>query len=281
MQIFQKVEGISSALYEAQLKGKKIGFVPTMGNLHQGHLELIKLAQKTNDIVVCSIFVNGLQFGLHEDWDQYPRTFEEDCKKLGDVACDMLFHPDENQMYPNGLGSQTRVICSSMTGYLCGASRPGHFEGVTTVVAKLLNIIKPHELVLGRKDYQQMAVLYRMIEDLCFSVRIIEAEIHREADGLAMSSRNVYLSALERRNANQLYKSLSWVAGKIRLGDRNFIALEKEATEQIKKAGFKPDYITVCNSRTLEMAAIDDCDIVVLGAMFSSAARLIDNISLH
>jgi pantoate--beta-alanine ligase len=265
----------------ARLQGKKVGFVPTMGNLHQGHIELIKLAQKTSDIIVCSIFVNGLQFGLHEDWDKYPRTFQADCEKLQAVSCDVLFYPDENQMYPNGLGSQTRVICSSMTEYLCGASRPGHFEGVTTVVSKLLNIIQPDKMILGKKDYQQLAILHRMVEDLCFPVNIVEADIHRETVGLAMSSRNSYLTILERHNAGQLHKSLRWVADKIRLGDRNFTALEKEAIRQIHEAGFKPDYISVCNSKTLEMAETNDADITVLGAMYGSYARLIDNISLN
>ena len=275
MEIFRTIKSIRSMLDGARLQGKKVGFVPTMGNLHQGHIELIKLAQKTSDIIVCSIFVNGLQFGLHEDWDKYP------CEKLQAVSCDVLFYPDENQMYPNGLGSQTRVICSSMTEYLCGASRPGHFEGVTTVVSKLLNIIQPDKMILGKKDYQQLAILHRMVEDLCFPVNIVEADIHRETDGLAMSSRNSYLTILERHNAGQLHKSLRWVADKIRLGDRNFTALEKEAIRQIHEAGFKPDYISVCNSKTLEMAETNDADITVLGAMYGSSARLIDNISLN
>ncbi len=281
MQIFRTINGIRQALLEEKLRQKKIGFVPTMGNLHEGHIELIRLAQKTNDVVVCSIFVNGLQFGLNEDWDKYPRTFEKDCEKLKGTSCDILFYPDENQIYPNGLNSQTKVICSSMTDYLCGASRPGHFEGVTTVVSKLLNIIQPDELVLGRKDFQQMAILYRMVEDLCFPVRIIEADIHRELDGLAMSSRNKFLTDLERNNASQLFKSICWVAKKIQSGDRDFLALQKKAAKQIHEAGFRPDYITVCNSRTLEMAAINDLEITVLGAMYSSSARLIDNITLN
>ena len=146
MQIYHTIKGLREALSAHRREGLKIGFVPTMGNLHDGHLALVTQAQQTNDIIVCSIFVNGLQFGLHEDWDKYPRTFQADCEKLQAVSCDVLFYPDENQMYPNGLGSQTRVICSSMTEYLCGASRPGHFEGVTTVVSKLLNIIQKQKM---------------------------------------------------------------------------------------------------------------------------------------
>ena len=281
MHIFKTIIDIVPALDEYRLQGKKIGFVPTMGNLHDGHIELVKLARKTNDVVTCSIFVNNLQFGLNQDWDKYPRTLEKDCEKLKSVSCEVLFHPDENQMYPNGLDSQTRVICPSMTDILCGASRPGHFEGVTTVVSKLLNIIQPNELILGRKDFQQMAILRRMIEDLCFPVNIIEANIYREADGLAMSSRNSFLTVAEKCKASQLYESLNWVVQMIRSGNKDFNFLQKEASKQINRAGFRTDYISVCNSKTLEMAAVDDIDITVLGAMYSSSARLIDNISLN
>ena len=280
MQIFHTIQGLRESLLQARQKGLRIGFVPTMGNLHQAHIELIKRAQQTSDIVVCSIFVNGLQFGLNEDWDKYPRTFDADCAKLRDAGCDMLFHPDDNEMYPNGLDSQTRVICSTMTDVLCGASRPGHFEGVTTVVTKLFNIVQPDEAVFGIKDYQQLAVIRRMVEDLCVPIEIIEAPIHREPDGLAMSSRNGYITAEERPKANQLHESLNWIAEQIKSGKRDFLALEIEAKQQIEAAGFKTDYITVCNSKTLEMAAVDDKQITVLGAMYTASARLIDNVSL-
>jgi pantoate--beta-alanine ligase len=280
MQIFHTIKGLRESLIQARQKGFRIGFVPTMGNLHQAHIELIKRAQQTSDVVVCSIFVNGLQFGLNEDWDKYPRTFDADCAKLRDSGCDMLFHPDDNEMYPNGLDSQTRVICSTMTDVLCGASRPGHFEGVTTVVTKLFNIVQPDEAIFGIKDYQQLAVIRRMVEDLCVPIDIIEAPIHREPDGLAMSSRNGYITAEERPKANQLHQSLNWIAEQIKSGKRDFLALEAKAKQQIEAAGFKTDYITVCNSKTLEMAAVDDKHITVLGAMFTESARLIDNVSL-
>ncbi len=280
MQIFHTIKGLRESLIQARQKGLRIGFVPTMGNLHQAHIELIKRAQQTSDVVVCSIFVNGLQFGLNEDWDKYPRTFDADCAKLRDAGCDMLFHPDDNEMYPNGLDSQTRVICSTMTDVLCGASRPGHFEGVTTVVTKLFNIVQPDEAIFGIKDYQQLAVIRRMVEDLCVPIDIIEAPIHREPDCLAMSSRNGYITAEERPKANQLHQSLNWIAEQIKSGKRDFLALEAKAKQQIEAAGFKTDYITVCNSKTLEMAAVDDKHITVLGAMFTESARLIDNVSL-
>lgn len=280
MQIFHTIHGLRESLVKARQQGKRIGFVPTMGNLHQAHIELIKRARQTSDVVVCSIFVNGLQFGLNEDWDKYPRTFDADCAKLRDAGCDMLFHPEDNEMYPNGQDTQTRVVCSTMTDVLCGASRPGHFEGVTTVVTKLLNIVQPDEAVFGIKDFQQLAVIHRMVEDLCVPVEIIEAPIHREADGLAMSSRNSFLNADERPKANQLHKSLNWIVEQIGAGKRDFLSLEEEAKQQIKTAGFETDYISVCNSKTLEMAAVDDKHITVLGAMYTSSARLIDNITL-
>ncbi|WP_461482014.1 pantoate--beta-alanine ligase [Porticoccus sp.] len=281
MQIFHTIQGLRQPLAQARREGKRIGFVPTMGNLHDAHIELVKLARQSNDLVVCSIFVNGLQFGLNEDWDKYPRTFEADCARLREVGCDFLFHPDDKEMYPNGLDSQTRVICPSMTDVLCGASRPGHFEGVTTVVTKLFNIVQSDEAIFGIKDFQQLAVIRRMVEDLCVPVEITAAPIHREADGLAMSSRNGYLSAAERPRANQLNLSLRWIVSQIEGGDRDFPALEAEAKRQIAAAGFKPDYISVCNSKTLEPAAQDDQQITVLGAMYTSSARLIDNISLN
>ena len=179
MQVFHTVEGLRRTLRKHRNSDQSIGFVPTMGNLHDGHLALIKQAKQTNDIVVCSIFVNALQFGLNEDWDKYPRTYDSDCEKLHQIGCDYLFYPEDGEMYPNGLDTQSRVICPTMTDVLCGASRPGHFEGVTTVVSKLFNIVQPDEAIFGIKDYQQLAVIKRMTEDLCLPVKIISATIHR------------------------------------------------------------------------------------------------------
>ncbi len=278
MQIFHHIASLRDALKKERMAGKRIGFVPTMGNLHEGHISLIERARETNDIVVCSIFVNGLQFGLNEDWDKYPRTFENDCNKLRDADCDYLFHPDDVEMYPNGMDTQTRVICPTMTDVLCGASRPGHFEGVTTVVTKLFNIVQPDEAVFGIKDYQQLAVIRRMVEDLCMPVKIVAGEIFRDDDGLAMSSRNGYLTADERPRANQLNKSLNWIRQQIIEGRRDFVVLQQEAEAQIVAAGFRVDYITVSEARSLEPAADDDTDLVVLGAMYTSGARLIDNL---
>lgn len=280
MKVFHTIQALRKALGEERRQGRRIGFVPTMGNLHDAHLELVKTAQQSNDIVVCSIFVNGLQFGLNEDWDKYPRTFEADCEKLRNVGCNYLFHPDDRGMYPNGLETQTRVVCPTMADVLCGASRPGHFEGVTTVVSKLFNIVQPDEAVFGAKDFQQLAIIRRMVEDLCIPVTITAAPIHREQDGLAMSSRNSFITKQERPRVVQLNKSLNWVAEQIKTGNKDFFALEAEARKQIEEAGLRPDYISVCNSETLEYAAVDDIELVVLGAVYTSGARLIDNIEL-
>jgi len=280
MKVFHTVSGLRDDLNKDRRRGLRIGFVPTMGNLHQGHLALVKQARETNDIVVCSIFVNALQFGLNEDWDKYPRTYESDCEKLRESGCDYLFHPDDIEMYPNGLDTQSRVICPTMTDMLCGASRPGHFEGVTTVVSKLGNIVQPDEAVFGIKDYQQLAVIRRMAEDLCMPVQISAAPIHREADGLAMSSRNSYITDEERPRVTVLKQSLEWIAEQIQDGSRDFSKLEQSAGQQLIDAGFALDYITISNSKTLEPAADDDIEITILGAMFTEKARLIDNLSI-
>jgi pantoate--beta-alanine ligase len=280
MKVFHTVAGLRESLNKDRREGLRVGFVPTMGNLHDGHLALIKQAAESNDIVVCSIFVNALQFGLNEDWDKYPRTYETDCEKLRNAGCSYLFHPDDIEMYPNGLDTQSRVICPTMTDVLCGASRPGHFEGVTTVVSKLFNIVQPDEAIFGIKDYQQLAVIRRTAEDLCLPVQISSAPIHREPDGLAMSSRNSYITAEERPLVTVLKDSLEWIAAEIKAGNRRFDALENTAAARIVAAGFKVDYITLCNSKTLDLAADDDLEITVLGAMFTQAARLIDNLSI-
>ena len=172
MQIFHQIASVRQALSEERANGRRIGFVPTMGNLHQGHIALVKLAKANCDVALASIFVNPLQFGLNEDWDKYPRTMEADSAKLRDVGCDYLFCPSDTEMYPNGMADQTRVIVPTMTDVLCGASRPGHFEGVTTVVTKLFNIVQPDEAVFGIKDFQQLAIIRRMVEDLCIPVQI-------------------------------------------------------------------------------------------------------------
>ncbi|MES2675319.1 MAG: pantoate--beta-alanine ligase [Pseudomonadota bacterium] len=280
MQVFHHIHSLRAALAADRIAGKRIGFVPTMGNLHDAHIELVKIAQRSCDVVVTSIFVNPLQFGLNEDWDKYPRTLAADSVKLETVHCDYLFCPNEKEIYPNGMAEQTRVIVPTMTDVLCGASRPGHFEGVTTVVTKLFNIVQPDEAVFGIKDFQQLAVIRRMVEDLCIPIKIIAGDIVREADGLAMSSRNGFITPGERSQVAQLNRSLNWIKQEIAQGRRDFGALIETARGQITAAGFKPDYVSICNSRSLEMAAHDDKEITILGAMFTQSARLIDNVSV-
>lgn len=281
MKIFHTINGFRNNLSVDRCQGLRIGLVPTMGNLHDGHLALLEQSKQTNDITVCSIFVNALQFNLNEDWDKYPRTYDTDCEKLRNAGCDYLFHPDDTEMYPNGLDTQSRVICPTMTDVLCGATRPGHFEGVTTVVSKLFNIVQPDEAIFGIKDYQQLAVIRRMVEDLCLPIKISEAPIYRESDGLAMSSRNRYISENERPRVTILKESLDWIATQITSGNRNFSELEFEAKGRIEKEGFSVDYVTCSQSKTLELAANDDIEITVLGAMFTESARLIDNVSVR
>lgn len=280
MQVFHRRHSVRECIADYRQDGKRIGFVPTMGNLHEGHLELVRLAKQRGEIAVVSIFVNRLQFGLNEDWDRYPRTLEEDMQKLKSVDCDVLFCPDEIEIYPNGMDEQTRVIVPTMTDTLCGASRPGHFEGVTTVVSKLFNIVQPDFAVFGLKDFQQLAVIRRMVEDLCIPVDIVAADISREDDGLARSSRNGHLIEDERRRVNQLYRSLQWAKEQVLGGDTEFARIETDALVQIEDAGFKPDYFKICNSKTLVPAADDDAEITILGAMYTEKARLIDNVSL-
>lgn len=280
MHTFHTIDGLRDALRRERQAGRRIGLVATMGNLHEGHLQLIRLAHEHVDVVVASIFVNPLQFGLSEDWEKYPRTIEIDTRKLEDEQCHYLFNPDETEMYPNGMAAQTRVVVPTMTDILCGASRPGHFEGVTTVVSKLFHIVQPDAAIFGIKDFQQLAVIRRMVEDQCFPIELVAAPIAREPDGLAMSSRNSYLLPAERSKVGCLYQELSWVREQIGSGRNDFFALEREGAARIEAQGFKVDYLSVRNSRTLDPAAQDDREITVLGAIYTSGARLIDNVSL-
>lgn len=281
MNVYHRIETLRQTLADERAQGRTIALVPTMGNLHEGHMQLVRLAKQHCDLVVVSIFVNPLQFGLSEDWEQYPRTLGADIARLEAERCDYLFHPSEKEIYPNGMADQTRVVVPTMTDILCGASRPGHFEGVTTVVSKLFNIVQPDQAVFGIKDYQQLAVIRRMVEDLCIPVAIVAAPIARDADGLALSSRNSYLTADERPRVTALYQVLCWCRDQVALQNRrDFAALEEEATRQIGEAGFRPDYISICNARTLDPAAHDDREMVVLGAMYTTGARLIDNVTL-
>ena len=281
MHVFTQFSEIRAFVKAAKMQGKRVGFVPTMGNLHEGHLQLVRQAKQTNDICVVSIFVNPLQFDLNEDWEQYPRTFDADVAALKGENTEVLFYPSETEMYPNGMSNQTRVFCPTMTDILCGASRPGHFEGVTTVVTKLLHIVKPHEAIFGIKDFQQLAVIRRMAEDLCMDVTISAAPIARAADGLALSSRNAFLTDDERLVANQIYTSLQWVKAQLASGENNFKQLEEAASKQIETVGMRIDYFSIRQAKTLTEAAVEDTNLVILAAAYLGNTRLIDNVTIQ
>jgi pantoate--beta-alanine ligase len=281
MQICQRVSVLREQLNWVRHSNKRIALVATMGNLHEGHMQLIRLAKTQADFVVASIFVNPLQFGLNEDWEQYPRTLERDSAMLTSEGCDLLFCPTEVDMYPNGMETQTKVEVPTMTNILCGASRPGHFLGVTTVVAKLFNMVQPDIAVFGIKDYQQLAVIRRMVEDLCIPVQVVAAPIARAEDGLALSSRNGYLTSEERPRAVALYRALCHARDAVLGGNRDYAAVEAAAKDQLIAAGIRPDYFSVCHAKTLEPATAADTDLVLLGAVYLGKTRLIDNVTLQ
>ncbi|BAP13198.1 MAG: pantoate--beta-alanine ligase [Alcanivorax borkumensis] len=260
-------------------KGQSVGFVPTMGNLHDGHISLVREARTRCDVVVVSIFVNPTQFGPNEDFDRYPRTLDADAAALVEAGADLLFAPSVEEMYPLGQ-NQTWVDVDQLGDHLCGASREGHFRGVTTVVSKLLNIVQPDVAIFGEKDFQQLAILRRMCEELLFPVKIVGAATSRETDGLARSSRNGFLSESERTLAPQLYAHLQQVKTEIIGGERNYRALESRTSQSLNSTGFSVDYITIANARTLAPAGPDDTDLIVAVAAKLGSTRLIDNISL-
>jgi len=261
-------------------KGKRIALVPTMGNLHEGHISLVRRASETADIVVTSIFVNPMQFGVTEDLDNYPRTLQEDQDALDKAGSTLLFTPSNNEIYPDGLARQTRVIVPEVSEGHCGASRPGHFEGVATVVAMLFNMVQPDVAVFGEKDFQQLAVIRKLTRDLMMPVEIIGAPTVREKDGLAKSSRNGYLSKTDRAKAPVVYQTLETAAEKILQGRTDFSVIEAEASYTLSNAGLRPDYFNIASSLTLKPATVDDPQITLLVAAFLGTTRLIDNLSI-
>lgn len=255
-----------------------VALVPTMGNLHQGHLSLVRAARERADAVVVSVFVNPLQFGPGEDYAAYPRTLDADAEVLAAEGVDLVFAPERGQMYPRG-DSATRVIVNEKSEILCGASRPGHFEGVTTVVAMLLNLVAPDYAFFGEKDYQQLVLIRRMVADLHMPVEIVGVPTVREADGLAMSSRNQYLSDAERRAAPSLHAALEAIGDRLRAGERDYGALEAFGRERLRAAGFDPDYVAVLGPE-LTMPDEHARNWRILGAGKLGRARLIDNIAV-
>ena len=257
-----------------------VAFVPTMGNLHEGHLALVREAAKRADKVVVSIFVNRLQFGQGEDFDRYPRTLEQDAAKLAGEGVAVLFAPSEQELYPH-VAQQYNVEPPHLQNELCGAFRPGHFRGVATVVAKLFNIVEPDYACFGKKDYQQLAILQGMAVDLNFRVEIVPVDIGRAADGLALSSRNQYLSEAERKQAPQLYRELQAVARAVENGNRDYAALEQQAAANLKQAGWQVDYVEIRHAGNLQVAHVGDSELVVLAAARLGNTRLIDNVEIH
>ena len=266
---------------QAKFKGLSVGFVPTMGNLHAGHMSLIKHAKKHCDVVVASIFVNPLQFNDESDLTSYPRTLEQDQALLTDNGCHLLFAPTVAEMYPNGQESQTLVSVPDISIGLCGGSRPGHFDGVATVVSKLFNMVQADKAFFGEKDFQQLAVIRKMVQDMCIPIEIMCVATERSSDndtaGLALSSRNGYLSPEELTRAPVLYATLKEVAAAIQQGNDTLSTLEN-AQARLTQKGFKVDYLTLCRQSDLKPVTADDTQLVVLVAAFLGKARLIDNL---
>lgn len=260
--------------------GQRIAFVPTMGNLHAGHISLIELARRRGDRFVASIFVNPMQFGPNEDFAHYPRTPHQDERMLAEAGCDFMFMPDVAEIYPEGWGHGTRVIVPELSGILCGEFRPGHFEGVSTVVAKLLNIVAPDVAVFGEKDYQQLTIIRRMVADLCLPIEIVGAPTVREADGLAMSSRNQYLTKEERRIAPQLHQALARAVERIAAGDNDYAGIERAELEALTRSGFRPDYFAIRDAQSLAAPGAETRHLAVLVAARLGKARLIDNLQV-
>jgi len=258
-----------------------IALVPTMGNLHAGHLSLTRLAAEHADRVILSIFVNPTQFGVGEDFEGYPRTLAEDralIHRAGTV--DALFAPEVGEIYPNGTGAAFTLGVPPLGSELCGASRPGHFDGVATVVLRLLNIIAPDLIVLGQKDYQQLVILERMIADLRLPIGVVSGETKRDADGLAISSRNLYLTAEERKRAPLLHRTLREVGDRLASGERDYAALERAALKRLEQGGFRPDYVEVRRAGDLGKPNGRHApeELIVLAAAWLGQARLIDNL---
>lgn len=262
-------------------EGRRVAFVPTMGNLHAGHVSLIEAARRHGDRFVASIFVNPMQFGPNEDYAQYPRTPTQDARMLAEAGCNLMFMPDVAEIYPSGSERATRVDVPSLSRILDGEFRPGHFEGVSTIVATLFHIVEPDVAVFGEKDFQQLTIIRRMVADLCLAVEVVGAPTVRDTDGLAMSSRNQYLTPAERQVAPRIYQTLQAAAARLQAGDAEFSSIERAGVEALETAGMKPDYFSVRRAQDLGAPAQDTRHLVVLTAARLGRARLIDNIQVR
>jgi pantoate--beta-alanine ligase len=277
VQIIQHSSDLHALFGDLLGQRRRIGLVPTMGNLHAGHHSLIARARERADVVVASVFVNPTQFGPNEDFARYPRTPDADAAGLAASGCDVLFLPAVEDIYPYGVDKTVRVGVPEITGVLEGAIRPGHFDGVATVVAKLFNLVRPHVAVFGQKDYQQLLVIRRMVRDMGYPIEIVAVSIVREANGLAMSSRNQYLSDEQRRSASFIHQTLQWMAERARQGGWA-AEIETDARSRLQDAGFVPDYAVVRRAEDLAEATAVDRDLVALIAARLGSTRLIDNL---
>jgi pantoate--beta-alanine ligase len=280
MQTLTTTTALRECISAQRAQGRRIAFVPTMGNLHAGHLQLVRQATTLADYVVVSIFVNPMQFGPGEDFATYPRTFDADKAALQAEGVDLLFMPEVREIYTDDLEQVTRVEVPGFEGDLCGRFRPGFFTGIATVVTGLFNQVQPDIAVFGEKDYQQLVMIKRMVRDLCMPIEVHGVETVREKDGLAMSSRNGYLDAAERAGAARLYQVLGEVRAGLEAGGRDFAALEQQALEHLLETGFKPDYVSIREQDSLRVPGPGSGRLVVLAAATLGTTRLIDNIRL-
>lgn len=280
MHVIEDIKQLREIRRTWQSSKEEIAFVPTMGNLHNGHLQLVKEAQKRASKVVVSIFVNPLQFGPDEDLDAYPRTLKQDSEALQALGVDLLFMPKAQDIYSRGLEQQTFVEVPGLSYMICGASRPGHFRGVATIVCKLFNMVQPNQAYFGEKDFQQLQVIKAMVTDLSMNLTVYGVPTQRDSDGLALSSRNHYLSAEQREVAPMLYQQISQMGEFIKMGRRDFSAIIQQVKNTLSEAGFKPDYIELRNADTLLQVGHEDKHLVILAAAFLGKTRLIDNLQV-
>lgn len=280
MNIIANIDELRAQIANWRRAGQTIAFVPTMGNLHQGHLQLVDVAKSRADKVIVSIFVNPMQFGQNEDLANYPRTLDDDVAGLTQHHADAVFTPTPQLMYPRGLAAQTFVEVPQLGDLHCGANRPGHFRGVSTIVCKLFNLVQPDIACFGKKDFQQLAIIRQMVIDLSLPIEIIGVATERASDGLALSSRNGYLTAEQRAKAPTLYQILQQLKAAIAAGNHDYRALEQQAKTELAAAGFVPDYVNISNQHSLALAVDPAEPKVILAAAKLGTTRLIDNLEL-
>lgn len=280
MEILTHTSDLHIRLAQWRSQGKRIGFVPTMGNLHAGHLRLVEVARQYADVVIVSIFVNPTQFGVNEDFNRYPRTLEQDCTQLKQYQVDLVYTPEVATIYPQGTNLRTYVDVTGLAELHEGASRPGHFRGVATVVAKLFHLVQPEVAIFGEKDFQQLMIIRHMVADLNFPIDIVGVPTVRENDGLAMSSRNGYLSIEERRRAPAIYRVLSDLKQRWQAGERDIAVLQQNGWQLLIDAGLQPDYLVIVSAETLLPPKSPTESLVILVAARLGSTRLIDNLQI-